>query len=46
MWGKPTDLKLCQAITLLIRLNIGPTNGKKATLSLAYPPVDLHARGG
>jgi hypothetical protein len=31
MWGKPTDLMLCRASTLLIRLNTVPTKGRKAT---------------
>jgi hypothetical protein len=28
MWGKSTDLMLCRASTLLIRLNIVPTKGR------------------
>jgi hypothetical protein len=31
IWGKPTDVMLCQASTLLIQLNIVPTKGRKAT---------------
>jgi hypothetical protein len=29
--GRPTDLMLCWASTLLIRLNMGPALGKKVT---------------
>jgi hypothetical protein len=31
MWGKTTDLMLCRASILLIRLNTVPTKGRKAT---------------
>jgi hypothetical protein len=31
MWGKPIDLMLCRASTLLIWLNIVPTKGRKVT---------------
>jgi hypothetical protein len=44
MWGNLTDLMLCRASTLLIRLNIVPTKGRKA-LSWARCPVEVSAEG-
>jgi hypothetical protein len=36
--GRPTDLMLCQASTLLMRFNIDPTQGRKVTES-GFPSV-------
>jgi hypothetical protein len=43
MWGKPTNLILCQASTLQIWLNIGPTKGRK---EIVVPLAEMTAVEG